>query len=151
LHGIFWVAERTTEKARATIVKKTGLSKWPRLHIALRVAITFALVNIGWVFFRATSVENAMLVLKGMFSGWEILAKPASLLTEIGVSRKDLFLGLLGLGIVETAHLLQALKPRYSRVQSWPFWLRWPAYYAIVAALFFFYTENGDQFVYFQF
>jgi alginate O-acetyltransferase complex protein AlgI len=42
---------------------------WVRFLRPLRVALTFALVSIGWVFFRASSLRDCWVVIGRMFSG----------------------------------------------------------------------------------
>lgn len=56
LHGLFLVAERV---ARARPAR-------PRLPTAWRVAATFHLVCVAWIFFRATSFANALDVVRGI-------------------------------------------------------------------------------------
>ena len=46
-------------------------------------ARTLVLVTVGWVFFRATSLENAFSVLGRLFSGW---AAPAQAVTFLNLS-----------------------------------------------------------------
>ena len=64
LHGFALVLHRAWQKL--------GL----KMNIFLAWFITFNFINIAWVFFRATSFESAMKVLKGMFNG--IIILPAS-------------------------------------------------------------------------
>ncbi len=43
---------------------------WDRLSVTLRRAVTFVLVVVGWVFFRATSIDMASQLLRKMF--WRV-------------------------------------------------------------------------------
>jgi len=51
----------------AIVIHKIWSSKGRRLNKTLGIFITFNLVNIFWVFFRATSINSALEVIKGMF------------------------------------------------------------------------------------
>jgi alginate O-acetyltransferase complex protein AlgI len=57
LHGAYYLLSAT--------VKKTGA--WPR---PLRVLVTFSLVCVAWVFFRANNVNDAGYILSHLASGW---------------------------------------------------------------------------------
>lgn len=68
LHGVY----RITGAVRETIRKRRGLAPVPEtkgLRGALDVAVTFALVTIGWVFFRANTVQDAFYVFQHCFDG----------------------------------------------------------------------------------
>ena len=59
MHGIAMALERIT---------KSGYEKLPKV---IRWILTFAFINITWVFFRAGSVTDAMAMLKQVFvGGW---------------------------------------------------------------------------------
>jgi alginate O-acetyltransferase complex protein AlgI len=60
LHGLYLSAERALRKRFA------GFSPGPALLLALGL-LTFALVNVTWVFFRAKTFAKAWTVLRGMF------------------------------------------------------------------------------------
>lgn len=55
IHGVGSVVQR--------LWQRLGVS----MHRVLGAVLTFLLVNVGWVFFRARSVDDALKVLRGMF------------------------------------------------------------------------------------
>jgi alginate O-acetyltransferase complex protein AlgI len=63
-HGAFLVWERMTEATRTRLKTQTFLAHIPRLVNLCSILFTFMLVVIGWVFFRARSLGDAVVVLK---------------------------------------------------------------------------------------
>ncbi|MGG0720103.1 MBOAT family O-acyltransferase [Robertmurraya massiliosenegalensis] len=86
LHGIASVVNRYWKKAGFKLNK---LLAW---------FITFNFVNVAWVFFRATTWEDALKVLKGMlgFNGYSIpqfFSNSLTFLSDYGIIFSDFFLG----------------------------------------------------------
>ena len=73
LHGLALVIHRAWQKL--------GL----RMPTLLAWFITFNFINIAWVFFRATSFESAMKVLKGMFQG-DLILPNLNLFSDLGIT-----------------------------------------------------------------
>ena len=68
LHGVYRVVGAFSETAR----KRRGLPPAPEttgLRAVLDIAVTFTLVTIGWVFFRANSIQDALYVFQHCFDG----------------------------------------------------------------------------------
>ena len=63
-HGALLVVERISEQARQRFVSWVG----QRVGHALGVVATFSLVVVGWVFFRAANMQDAMVVFGKIFS-----------------------------------------------------------------------------------
>ncbi|HEV7404671.1 MAG TPA: MBOAT family protein [Chthoniobacteraceae bacterium] len=83
LHGVMLALE-----------KKVGLAGlYARVPRAVRIAVTFVVVLIGWVFFRASSLHKALTYLASMF-GLHHAAPPADLIA--GIVYKPYYLLSLG-------------------------------------------------------
>ena len=66
LHGLFQCVERLTRKSE--FVKKTP--------VLIKIFITFTLVSFSWIFFRAESLSDAMIICRKMvFIPWELRAE----------------------------------------------------------------------------
>jgi alginate O-acetyltransferase complex protein AlgI len=81
LHGVYLVVNHAWRALRERLgqdVDRTTIT-----GRALARLTTFVAVVIGWVFFRATSLEDALAILKGM-AGQNGLSLPASLATYLG-------------------------------------------------------------------
>ncbi|MEG2415684.1 MAG: MBOAT family O-acyltransferase [Kiritimatiellia bacterium] len=121
---------------------RVHLSDTPRLRDFWRMAITFGIVMLGWVFFRAPSITTAFMWLKKM------------------LLFNDLRLTLVGLNLKVVTHAVIAIVilliiEWFNRTREIPWvpqnkWLRWTIYY-IFAILIFLFRPTAQPFVYFQF
>ena len=71
LHGIFQVVEMVfepfMEKVREVLhIKKDGI-----VHSAVAGTSTFLLVTLAWIFFRASSIEQALTIVARIFTPWK--------------------------------------------------------------------------------
>ncbi|MCH8474341.1 MAG: MBOAT family protein [Opitutales bacterium] len=119
-------------------------SPYRRLPRPLRVLITFLIVCIAWVFFRADTLPEAMAYLSSMFA----LSNPAdgsALLIGVTGTPYHLFMLVLGLVIVWTFP------------QVWDYTRRLTPFRAAVCAVVFavsvfvMWTQTANPFLYFQF
>ncbi len=72
LHGIYLVVESLTDKYRKNLVSFIHLDKLPFLHHILDSLLTFILVSLSFVFFRAKSLDQSFYMLKKIFSDYKI-------------------------------------------------------------------------------
>ncbi|MEZ4397618.1 MAG: MBOAT family protein [Candidatus Krumholzibacteriia bacterium] len=111
----------------------------------LRVALTFQLVSVGWVFFRAPDLGGALRVLAGWAGARGAWGPPF-------VDPNTLAHAALGLALLLLVELVQE---RSRGETAWilgrPAWARWAASYGLVLAIVLFGVEQGAQFIYFQF
>ena len=152
LHGFFILGGAATERVRARLAAVLGLAQCPRAHAALRVATTFLLVCLSWIFFRARTLHDALEICRRLPTGWGSLAQPARLMESLhGSGLRAMAVGLAGALLVERVQVLQRRYALLAYVNAQPWWVRWSLYYAAVAAVFFLYGKEGDQFIYYQF
>jgi D-alanyl-lipoteichoic acid acyltransferase DltB (MBOAT superfamily) len=145
LNGLYLVIGIVTAPWRDRLRAAAGLNGRPALARALQIATTFTLVSIAWVFFRARSVPEALLVL-GRFADWSTID-----LRETGLSVRELALALtliVGLFAVE---LRQRTDDIRDALAASPAWIRWPAYYALVTVILVLGVFSESPFIYFQF
>ena len=136
LHGLFLVVERAL---RARFGGRSWTARWP--VVLAGGAVTFVLVHVAWVFFRAQSFGQALLVLgtmAGFVRGFPVV--------------RTLDLALVG-GVVAGIVLVHALMRRRHLAEvagRLPWWLLgvvW-AFFLLGLAL----TQGGgNAFIYFQF
>ena len=96
------------------------------------------------MFFRARSLSDALYVLTHLGTG---LYGTRSLLFLNGVYN----LLVLALGAAVVAWVDTVVRGRIEDLLERPVWFRWPAYYALAAAILLFATERRGTFIYFQF
>jgi hypothetical protein len=81
LHGVYLVVNHGWRALRERLGQ--DVERTTRTGRALARLTTFVAVVIGWVFFRATSLEDALAILRGM-AGQNGLSLPASLAAYLG-------------------------------------------------------------------
>ncbi|HRD51403.1 MAG TPA: MBOAT family O-acyltransferase, partial [Flavobacteriales bacterium] len=125
--------------------RNTGVvaeGRWlPTLREAAGIGLTFTMVTLAWVFFRAESIEQAVSYIGRMFSPG-LLSVPKDFSRFIAAMIALLLL-------VEWAgrgnrHALERLG------LAWPRWARWLLYYGIIF-LILRYAGRTQEFIYFQF
>jgi alginate O-acetyltransferase complex protein AlgI len=139
LHAVFLITSFSTKKLRKRLVRAIGLNRLPRLHRAISVFLTFQLVTLAWILFRATSFENA----------WTYLQYIQFRLPNAG--RVNL---LVSVGLVA---VLLAFEYVQRRAETIGFWERVPAevkavgYALFIVILIAFSVDAGNAFIYFKF
>ena len=67
LHGVYQIIGDITLPAREKICSLLSIDRSSFHHKAIRRAITFCLVCIGWIFFRADSISDALYMTRSLF------------------------------------------------------------------------------------
>jgi hypothetical protein len=114
-----------------------------RRHLAaraLRIFVTFQLVCLIWVFFRADGIAAAWTYLSGLAGAWQAPAAPLATAAAV-------YLGLTLL-VDWPCWRRDAELPIAS---GWPPWARAAAYAAMLLAISFVGEGNVRPFIYFQF
>ena len=143
LHGVYYVLERIFARPAAWLCAAAGirgqLLKW------LKIFITFHLVTLAWVFFKARSLTDALHVIRGIFTGFtgSLYLGPSQLTTIIGA-------GLILLLIAVQFLQYRGLIPLSKSERSFPLYVRWPVYAAMIFGISIF-GISSNEFIYFQF
>jgi hypothetical protein len=74
-------------------------------HRTVRTAVTFLLVDIAWIFFRATSLEQAITVIKKSFEFTPWVFTDGGLF-EAGLSQASFNVGVAGIALLITMDIL---------------------------------------------
>lgn len=162
LHGVLYVATASVSEW----LGRLGLASRSLLAIPLvrgvghlaSVALTYALVCLTWVFFRAESLSDAGYILSAISAD---LLRPTLALAvrgdptlegfTHGFTRTDLFIAVAAIAVMELVHLAQLRGSLRERMQLWPVWARWSLYYAVVLCILTFGAFTTHDFIYFQF
>ncbi len=105
LHGLFQVIGYILKPVRDWCVNVFKVERNAFSHRVLKVLVTFLLVNFAWVFFRASSLGEAFLIIKNslVFTPW-MLADGS--LYKHGLDSADFFVAIVGLIIVVVTDLV---------------------------------------------
>ena len=108
IHGFYQVVERLTDKKRAALRKKLHISEENRLFAFAQMAWVFVLGVFALIFFRANSVSDLGILLKNLFTNWEL----SGTLELLGIDETGLLTAAASLVVMSFADRLL--------VQGWP-------------------------------
>lgn len=160
LHGIYLVSGMMTKNIREKINTATGLHRFLFISKFIQASITFALVCFAWIFFRASTITDAMYVVNHLFTG--LTKNFQSILSNVDQQRAEIlylgqdinifFLTFVLIGILLCVHFWQRGKNMREFISQKPNWYRWSLYFTCL--LFIIYLgvfTSKQQFIYFQF
>ncbi|MBL0043443.1 MAG: MBOAT family protein [Flavobacteriales bacterium] len=148
IHGLYLILAAIFVPYWKTFDQATGFSKWPRIKRWANVLITFHLVLLAWVFFRANNVHDAFLVCERIFNTpWHF--------ADLFKLYKALPTSLFEVTIALTAVFL-LIDPVYDawikREHAWPTgWKGMAAFGALAVFILLFGYFGSTSFIYFQF
>ena len=134
LHGLYQTIENFYRKHFPPLqLGPPLLDRW------LKRLLTFGLVMLTWVFFRATTLRDAYAILVKIFRPvfWGPLQMP--------LNGAELAFGLLMLALMFWKEARYFIIPTQSNRVFWPVWL------GLLAMSYFFGVFSSNQFIYFQF
>jgi hypothetical protein len=155
LHGCYMVIDsllgRWRESFRSRLKSNAGLLSFQGLNMG----ITFCLVGIAWVPFRANNIHDAWYILTHFFAGattWFDLRSQSLNFRGMGLNLSELLYAVLFAGMVIAYDVLDSRSDFWQSLLSRPRIVRWAVYYLLLFFLLFFAPYNQAQnFIYFQF
>ncbi|TWW12144.1 alginate O-acetyltransferase [Planctomyces bekefii] len=154
LNGLYLIGELWTEGLRRRIVSLLCLARAPVLHAAIQRVITYSLITLAWIFFRAQSLADATFFVRHLFDfaphDWYWSSLEESLF-KIGLSRFALASSGAAMVLVALVHALQqrgSIGVQFGRL---PVLVRWICYFGLAFYILFAGRFGSDQFIYFQF
>jgi alginate O-acetyltransferase complex protein AlgI len=151
LHGFYFIFGAITRQARQRLRARLGLGELSRV----RTLITFALVSVAWVFFRAANLHTALYILRRMVADLPLFlqwaARPQSISLDLGIRNGGLSLCVAVILLLELVHALQNRVNLSAWVRQRPILQRWAVYYTGLAAIIILGVFEHRQFIYFQF
>lgn len=155
LHGFYLVFGLMTKNIRNKITQFSGLNKYPNIHNAIQVFITFCLVTFAWIFFRANSIPLAKHIIKqsiiGSYHNVTDLFHRVPINLNLGISNQDLITGIAAILLMISVHIFQNKYSVRDWIRAKPMFLRWSFYYIFVLMIIFLGVYDNKQFIYFQF
>jgi len=157
LHGLYLLLSLWTAGWRQRLVAASGLARHPALHRALRLAVTFALVCFGWIFFRAASLADAFYIVTHLFQDLPQQLADGAALAELiaasGGTATGFWALVIMISVLFAGHAMpdgmgRALLEWWVR---WQTWQRWGAYYALTIGIAFWSATDTNAFIYFRF
>ena len=146
LHGSYMVIGSVAAPWRRRVYASALLQRVKWSHRWIRVLVTFHLVLVAWVFFRASSIADANYVLGHAFSGLSMDS-----LRELLTS--PYILGSFALiAVMESVHMIERHGEMRRFLDDKPLALRWAFYYVLIQLIANFgLIHDPAEFYYFQF
>jgi hypothetical protein len=113
----------------------------------LRAVVTFHLIAITWVFFRAKSIDDAWLILKKIGTR---LADIPSLISRYPFTAEHA-LGASLIVLLLVVEILDERKSLSGRLAAAPLVMRWSVYYLVIFGLLILGRWQVKEFIYMQF
>ena len=139
LNGFYLIIELMTKGLR---------SKLPSFfHLKITgIFITFGLICFSWIFFRASNLHNAFLIIQNI-----VVFTPGYLQWNVLENSGHFWIGVFGIIFMETIHLMQRHTKMRHFLSEKPIVYRWTVYIAILWAIFIFGVFSEREFIYFVF
>ncbi|MFZ3382387.1 MAG: MBOAT family O-acyltransferase [Candidatus Methanoperedens sp.] len=147
LHAFYSIFSLMTQNIRAKAVQIFRIDKTPIFYSMIQIGVTFILVNIGWIFFRANSLGDAWYILTHI----HIINGINDSIQSLGLRRLELLIALISITFMIFIHILQEKKSVMSYLSSKPTWVKWTIYLIFINLILSFGVFNYTQFIYFQF
>jgi len=179
LHGLLIVFFGITENFWKGFSRFIHLNRRPRLESGLSILSTFTLVSFAWIFFRASNLSDALMIIHGLFKGWDTYFKESMQIVFQGFtsfhssgmfSLVDVFFGffapltpeyrgtilvtLIMLGIFLVIETRQFKENFMAGITKMPLYTRLLLYATFVTLILAFgtaYVSQQQAFIYFQF
>jgi D-alanyl-lipoteichoic acid acyltransferase DltB (MBOAT superfamily) len=142
MHGLALSLEVVTKRRRKIIREAIPAI----LHNGISLVLTLSFIFFTFLFFRANSISDALLLIKNMMSVNMVNI-------DIGVPqvpRYELVVSFLSISILVCVNLIQSKIQVREFISKKTFLLRWTLYCVFVSYILFF-RKTGAEFIYFQF
>jgi len=108
----------------------------------LNIAVTFTIVLLTWIFFRAENLTDALYILKSIFSPYVLLFIKG---------KANVVYGFMGILVVILLEYRSRNNIMGDVLQFRPVAVEWTVHYLVIFAIILFGVYGGEQFIYFQF
>ncbi|CBH23626.1 Probable poly(beta-D-mannuronate) O-acetylase [Salinibacter ruber M8] len=140
------VTEKTADRYKAAGVILSFETSTIRRYVS--VIVTFHLVLLGWVFFRANTIGDAFIVLRKVMNVGEGGLRKV---TTVALGDAEFVVAVGSILFMECIHFLERRVDMRHFLSGRPLLVRWAVYYALTFAILFFGVFNENAFIYFQF
>lgn len=157
LFGCYIVIGRLTKSFRQKCATWAGLTRMPRVHASIQIALTFILVNVGWVFFRSPDVPSAFSFFRQLFVGWHMSfvqfleAYIVHPFMALGLKNVDLGLSMSVILILLLVEYMEKRQRLGVFLNTRSLFTRSVLYSSLVLAIVLFGSFAVNTFIYFQF
>ena len=161
LNGLYQVVGDILKPVRLKVLSALHINRESRIWSALRMVLTFCLIDFAWLFFRAPSfLTGVAMIRRAVTCLWPdalfTVGADGSLgLYTLGLDVADFWLAMACILILAAADIIKEKRPIRPYITRLPLAPRWIVYFACLYAILIFgaYGPGFDAaaFIYFQF
>ncbi|MGA7328473.1 MAG: MBOAT family O-acyltransferase [Rhodomicrobium sp.] len=147
LNGIYqWIDLATRPVGNFISQKVPGFATSWGLSI-IRVLLTFHLIAVTWIFFRAKSIGDAVLILRKLAS---YASELPGLVMNYPFTSEHL-IGFSLIALLVATEIADERRPIIQRIAVAPIWLRWGLYYGVIFSVIILGRWQLKEFIYMRF
>ncbi|HEX6573336.1 MAG TPA: MBOAT family protein [Gemmatimonadaceae bacterium] len=152
LNGFYLVFSLMTRQIRERFTHAIGLASMPKLHTVVSVIITFGLTCFAWVFFRASTLDEALHIFRAALAVPTLHQIVPDPIRGEGISKFEVMYCFVLIGALLTIEYVTTRIDLLKQFRMQPAWVRWPVYYATCMAIWLLgISTEAKAFIYFQF
>lgn len=156
LNGLYQVVGDLLQPVRDQIVKWFRVKRNVASHQLIKVVLTFIMVDLSWIFFRANSVSQAFAILKGMCTRIHLSVLINGSLFSLGMDKKQCEVVLCMLVLLFAVDICKYLKlDLIEELTKQGMWFQYAIYLFLIFSVLIFGSYgpafDASQFIYFQF
>ncbi len=153
--GSFLVVSLWTKPFRDKLVVYSRLAEFPRAHAGLKTALTFALIVLSWIMFRAHTFADARFIFLHLCSGFSDVVRAAhplsTLAAALGVSVFACANITVAILFMEGVQFLARNSSLSALIAGREAWVRYSLYIFLMLWIILFGYFGERPFIYFQF
>ena len=145
IHGFFLVLYQWLHKTRIKTLKKIGIRKDNPALTVFDTILTFFIVTFAWIFFRANSMNDALLIVKNIFNF------SGTYTVNLFKFPVDFTIAFISIGLLLLIEALEEHIQLFATLRSLVRPVKWAILIALLLAVFILGKWNEANFLYFQF
>ncbi len=152
LHGVYQVFEDMFKPVVDKFVFRDTLNPDSYIVKFFRIVKTFILVDIAWIFFRARTISEALMIIKNSFADYTIGEHAQDGIFDYGLDERNIFI--LAIAIIVLI-IVSIIKEKHGNALQWlskkNVILRFSMYWSAIIMIMLSLDIMGQEFIYFQF
>ena len=157
IHGIFHIIEEQLKPIKEKYLNKFNIKTNVFSFIILEIIITFIIVDLAWIFFRAETIHDAIFYIQRIFTRIDLWTLFDGTLYTLGLNRFEMNLLIIALFILMSVDLIKYIRKEsiFEFLSKQNLYFRW---FVMLFLIFYIivYGKYGagfdpKQFIYFQF
>lgn len=150
LNGVYQVVGDLCKPVKARFLSKLNLDKKPSLSHGLSVIFTFILISFSWIFFRASSISEALIIINRLFTSFSISNIFDGTIFRLGLGHANLLFAIVAVIVMIVADTLcenNKCDVTGLLIRT-PHIVRWIVYYALIIMIIFSMNLSTQEFIY---